>query len=819
MSEQLISLGERFNKSIFRIPDYQRGYAWGKSQLTDFWEDLINLRDDAFHYTGMLSISKVQKKDYSNWIEDKWLIENAGYSAYYVVDGQQRLTTCIILINEILNLALENNHHAINNVSLEEIRSTYISKTSADKMFNTYLFGYQTDNPSFKCLRYEILGESNAPDLGKTFYTQNLFSAKVFFSTHLKAYNTKYGFQFIERLFKKLTTNLKFNVHEISDGFDVFVAFETMNNRGKKLSNLELLKNRLIYLTTLFPKDALDENSQNSLRNQINDSWKEIYKKLGRKKDRLLNDDEYLRNHWILYFTYSRSKGEDYFNFLLKQKFTQQNIYDEKIISSSENNEYEEIEYEDDDSLQTGLLSEEVQTNKLTPQEIKDYVLSLQFYAKYWYYSYYPVDADFISKEEKMWIEKLNKVGINYFRPLVTVIISKNTSIELNEVKIELLKAIERFIFINFRLGMYQASYKSSQMYARAKQLMNDEIDFDTVSEELNNYTNENLEDATSKFKSRIQKFYKNYEGYYSWRDIRYFLYEYEFSHYLNTGIPKLDDSEYFAKGEKDRVSIEHIYPQTPEHWSWKNKFRNYTNEECRILTHSLGNLLPLSQSINSSLQNFDFDHKKTRYLVGSHSEVELQRYNEWTPYTIYQRGMKLLDFMNSRWKLCLNDDYKKDILALEFVNDGRISVEEIPYFEITEKKKRNPSDKYKKTNRSEPIQLDEYLENKDERLVIIFLKIKEFIVSQCKESEEYVLPQYITYKMNGKNFVEMCIQKSNIRIMTLTPMEQFDMGTKVPDTYLWVLNYRTYISQDEDAERLLGIIYDSYLQRANTSK
>ena len=45
-----------------------------------------------------------------------------------------------------------------------------------------------------------------------------------------------------------------FNVYEISDDFDVFVAFETMNNGGKRLSNLELLKNRLIYLTTLYGK-------------------------------------------------------------------------------------------------------------------------------------------------------------------------------------------------------------------------------------------------------------------------------------------------------------------------------------------------------------------------------------------------------------------------------------------------------------------------------------------------------------------------------------------------------------------------------------
>lgn len=48
-----------------------------------------------------------------------------------------------------------------------------------------------------------------------------------------------------------------FNLHEIDDDYDVFVAFETMNNRGKRLTNLELLKNRLIYLTTLYDDDVL----------------------------------------------------------------------------------------------------------------------------------------------------------------------------------------------------------------------------------------------------------------------------------------------------------------------------------------------------------------------------------------------------------------------------------------------------------------------------------------------------------------------------------------------------------------------------------
>ena len=48
-SEKTIS--EIFNKGIFRIPDYQRGYAWKNYELEKFWQDLMNLQEERFHYT------------------------------------------------------------------------------------------------------------------------------------------------------------------------------------------------------------------------------------------------------------------------------------------------------------------------------------------------------------------------------------------------------------------------------------------------------------------------------------------------------------------------------------------------------------------------------------------------------------------------------------------------------------------------------------------------------------------------------------------------------------------------------------------------
>ena len=46
MANELQPLSLIFPNRLFRIPDYQRGYAWQQPQLADFWDDLIHLQPD-----------------------------------------------------------------------------------------------------------------------------------------------------------------------------------------------------------------------------------------------------------------------------------------------------------------------------------------------------------------------------------------------------------------------------------------------------------------------------------------------------------------------------------------------------------------------------------------------------------------------------------------------------------------------------------------------------------------------------------------------------------------------------------------------------
>lgn len=694
MPNELQSLDQLFQNKLFRIPDYQRGYAWQQTQLVDFWEDLLNLQDNRYHYTGMLSLKVLKRTDIENWGSDLWMLDK-GFKPCHIVDGQQRITTFIILLNEIIcfvrsaknNLGKSDEEIVLGYSTLKEVVSKYILQIRPPQnIIKTFLFGYEADNPSSDYLKYKIFNETFSGTVNETYYTKNLKFAKEFFNKNINLLYQSEGMGAINALFLKLTLRLMFNIHEIEDDYDVFVSFETMNNRGKKLTNLELLKNRLIYLTTLYSDAIIDEYEKTSLRNEINDTWKEVYFQLGRNDNIPLSDDEFLRAHWIMYFSYSRHKGDDYIKFLLN-KFSAKNIFEKQIIINKINENFidRSDNGEDDLSIDDDFEneSETITIFKLSPNEIKNYINSLKDMAKYWYDSFFPFLSPNLTKEEQEWIDKLNRIGIGHFRPLVAVIISLKE--ESAEKKVSAFKAIERFIFICFRMGYYNASFRSSEYYRMTKSLYFREIKLDDFIQDIEDITATNIEFVIPNFIAKIEKHFKDAEGYYSWNSIKYFLYEYEFSLAQKNNIDKIS-REMFTKSEKDKISIEHIFPQTPTNYYWRNMFRQFDNDEKIWLAGALGNLLPLSQSINSSLQNDSFDDKKSPkeykrrgYKNGSYSEIQVSEAPYWDSKKIFDRSRTLLQFMENRWQFSLTEEQFDKLLYINFVNDKREIPAELP--------------------------------------------------------------------------------------------------------------------------------------------
>ncbi len=650
MDTQLMTLSKIFTERLFRIPDYQRGFAWTSKQLRDFWNDISQLDQSHNHYTGVLTLEEVHEITVRTWVEDQWIVKAKSYQAFYVVDGQQRLTTAIILLQVILEYLEEGKK--LNYTTAIDIQRKFIFDSKDDGISRSYIFGYEKDNPSYEFLKTHIFCEhSSSSHAQETVYTHNLEHAKDFFSKCV----SNLTHDDLEILYKKVTQQLLFNIFTISEEIDVCVAFETMNNRGKPLSYLELLKNRLIYLSLKFDTEDYEKSQ---LRKSINDCWKAIYYNLGRNKDNPLDDDMFLLNHYMIYFgkdpadeasnidemRYHRLVRTDYTRQLLETKFIAKNVTDQA-------NPGEKIELTD----------------------IYSYVSSLQQSVECWYRIFNPFDSDF-SADIQIWLDKLNRLGMSYFVPVIMVFFQK---VNDNEKRLILLKVIERHVFLLSLLGfMPRRSIFSSEprLIMLAISVDKGQISADKVIKEISDWTSTMqkrkhfFDEMTSHFRT---------VGFYKWDGIRYFLYEYnlELQGRSKTKRPKIAWAE-FNEHMSDFISVEHIYPQRARSKYWVIRFSHLTPKQRTVIRHSLGNLLPLSKPKNSSLSNKPFPEKidgekdhVVGYRYGCYAENEVSNNADWTPVEILERGINLLGFLEHRWDIKLgNRDEKIHFLKLEFL-------------------------------------------------------------------------------------------------------------------------------------------------------
>lgn len=671
MSE-LKTLKSLFGERIYTIPDYQRGYIWDTQQLAEFWEDLSNINNIP-HYMGVLSL----KENENNMFE--------------VIDGQQRLTTCIILIQAIIEFAGNNNFIKTNNKiifseyesdSVENIKSKFLYENNISTNKRKYKFKYICDKESALYFNHIILGEPDAPELQKTLYTNKLENAKLFFIDRLKELYDKDNETGIKNVYNKLVNKLKFNEFIIEKDFDINVAFESMNNRGKKLSTLELLKNRLLFLTTLISNDKKDIDDT---KYSIVKAWAEIYKQLGKNKDnKELLDDDYLKTHWIFYWGYSRQKGNDFAEFLLKKQFVRKKVYETlksfDLITESDFNEPD-----DDDTNNSGI-----NPDNLTLSVINDYVKSLESCACYWVDSFFPKTASRYKCKQDIveLLDKFNRINAGaHFRPLITVALKKyEENCISRQILVNLLKIIERFVFIVFALNHFRRNSYDAKFYNYAKDLYHgyNNVTVEKIIEDMNNILEHDClsPDGTIKacFMEYIQKEFENSDGYYAWDKIRYFLYEYEIS-LTGDKIRNPRITPEILLKDKDKT-IEHVYPQTDTDDYWVKRFGNLYEQQKHCYKNAIGNLLLLSQPINSALQNDSFDEKKktklsedgkttlrTGYNEGSYSEQEVAKKPEWNSQTIINRSKKLIEFMEKHWDIRFNESCKgiliNPILAL----------------------------------------------------------------------------------------------------------------------------------------------------------
>ncbi|MGN8534828.1 DUF262 domain-containing protein [Helicobacter pylori] len=587
---ELLNLDGVIEKGVFEIPSYQRGYAWQERQLKDFWNDLehVSKLGDKFHYMHSLTLRELE-----NELES---------SAFEIIDGQQRLATSLILLG-LLAKTTQNKDPKYSLINLEPILS----------------YKYYGLNEAFRAITEE---EKDLEAFKTSFYAKNLIDAYAFFKEKIS--DTPVGT--LEKMFDALIKKMLFSVVGLNDNrIDPFSSFETINNRGKDLSTLELFKNRLHFVA----HKICDGKKLEKLQNEINDTYTRIYYDLGQFKDDHL---EGFLKHFVAY--YYGEKG-DFKKRLLEMEF---NAHQRYTDNTNFDDEYEKID---------------------------DLLFYLSYSSKVWHFLH-TLDEKSIAlifdDNRKLEMEitpkmrglldkmrRLNALRDNAFLPLLLSLLtiqlvgrSANEQPYTTKELEGLLEYLERFGFL-----IYGVAGKNT-----AK---NEWIELAFMAFRAYRYGGENI--AIEKLPTLEKSFFnrqgnsglelleecvhskKNTEKWYQWgKALNYLLYEYELHHNPETTL-NFDSSI---------ESIEHILPQNPD--------QGYSAKEKSLaknpnIVHALGNLLLIAKNANSSLSNKPFEEKRKQYQ-GSYSEKEVARNASFGVVQIKERSEKLLDFLIARYRI-----------------------------------------------------------------------------------------------------------------------------------------------------------------------
>jgi len=612
--QHLQSVQQIFQDKLFFIPDYQRGYSWEQKQWQDLLEDIELIEEDQEHYTGTLVIHPRQQ---NTIIQDD---DGNDYHMYDVVDGQQRLTTLTILLNEIArkfsSLEGKRKQFAVG------IRKKY-AMTFRDEDHLAKLTLNRDTNDFF---RFYLLSNKSAMEGANLISERRLAEAAIYFDQYFSKKLTELGQGFeewLEKSYNKVISKMKLTVYLVPQATDVGIIFEVMNNRGKKLTNMEKVKNYLLYLTSKLNCEGAQE-----LGEDINRTWTFIYESLMTSGTSDHDEDQLLRNHWLMYMNYSAKHWDG---------------------SDSVKGVYN--------------LKKYVNRHKELRTDIRGYVHSLKESCVAYCDILTPARTGAFSnipKEavRKSIVEYTNKIlRIGTFAAFIPMLMATRIRYSDNmEEYLMMVILFEKYAFRVFRMGEKRSNAGQSMLYKLGYEVYHNEVSAIKALESvqllmLQYMPNEDFEAIVDEV-----------GDWYNWFGLKYLLYEYEL--HLSKQKPVLMDWVYLQKTDK-QDSIEHILPQTSTQPYWNR----WSKKEIDEAIHDIGNLVITFD--NSSYGNKGFDQKKGTidskhsYINSSlFSERELAKYAEWTYSSFLERRLGIARWMKDRWKV---EDIKNDAhLVLE---------------------------------------------------------------------------------------------------------------------------------------------------------
>jgi len=599
----VFSLQKTFEGKVFTIPDYQRGYAWEEQHLLDLWEDIEFLASGKKHYTGNLVL---QRRDG----ETVQAEDGSRNEVFEIVDGQQRLTTLVILL-ECLRPRFRKDRPRIE----QGLLASYVRFFDRNGQ-TAYRLRLNADCQDF--FARNIVADSNSPEGITVASHQRLKAAKDFFLNRLEEKSKALKKDFAgwrDDFLERITQRLELGHYLVDDSSEVGIIFEVMNNRGKPLSELEKVKNYLLYLSSKLAVEG------HGLAGEVNKAWADIFTRL---MSACLGSSDYedrlLRAHWLMAYDPDRRNWQG--SKSIKQKFHLriEPAYHKKLLA-----------------------------------ELTEYVSSLRDAAIAFCDAFNPTRNDTFGSfdqsartQMRIWMEKIARNGVRSpFLPLLMAA-RKRLPGDLAGC-LQILKALELYEFRVFRWAGKRANAGETRLLRLGFDFYHGNAKLDSLCSEIVSRAHSYL--STKDFREGFTPAPDN--SFYHWPGIRYLLYEYELELARGRVVRiRWDD----LQGLDPQRTIEHVLPQEPSKPYWQQRF----NEDAiRKYTNALGNLsLTLD---NSSYSNKAFPDKrgdattKTPCYAGSGLYIERDvaaNYTEWTPATIEARGNCIRDWALSRWHI-----------------------------------------------------------------------------------------------------------------------------------------------------------------------
>jgi len=558
-------------RRIFNIPKYQRAYAWETKQLQDFISDLDNQISGKDYFFGTILLQVRDNEGYFKIID--------------IVDGQQRLTTLTIFIR----ILLDKLSFFQDDISI--LWETYVQYRNEYK-----LRVLEYDQDFFR--KYVLEDSDETGRLTKTPSQRRLLEAKKFFIKELEPRSVENLRQLREKI-----ENAKVLTYAVVNNAEATLIFETTNDRGKSLTDLEKIKSFLMYKI-----HTVADDPESHLK-VIQERFGEIYRDFEETIPAWSIDEEFvLRNHYIAF----------------------------------------------EGNIKKDSISEYGHHLWLIKQKINDLTISLETFAKATdfinnYSDRLKQTFSIVKKIAQNQDEDLNNLWHltrlrNFFPLLIT-----SMKYQFQGNYFDFCRVTKLLEVISFRVyGIRKRKLSNTTITKRLYQLSQTfQGDFNSLISSLKDIIGEFCSDR--EFYNRLvsSDFYENI----SKNDLNYLFWQYE-NYLRRTEYP---ENTLVGFRQYRSLSIEHIIPQTPRQvtvWMDELFWENYVN--------NIGNLVLDISYENSAKSNFGFDGKYKYFYQNSrfYSQRELANFlnpqtAEWDKSSIDDRRSKIVNFALKYW------DYK----------------------------------------------------------------------------------------------------------------------------------------------------------------